>query len=59
MTVGQNLVLESGNFKAEYIETLWNTYNKNEDEAYEQQDQDVFYAILLIISIYYKYTQTN
>ena len=52
MTVGQNLVLESGNFKAEYIETLWNTYNKNEDEAYEQQDQDVFYAILLLISIY-------
>ena len=59
MTVGKNLVLESGNFKAEYIETLWNTYNKDEDEAYEQQDQDVFYAILLIVSIYYKYTQTN
>ena len=59
MTVGQNLVLESGNFKAEYIETLWNTYNKNEDEVYEQQDQDVFYAILLIVSIYYKCTQTN
>ena len=59
MTVGKNLVLESGNFKAEYIETLWNTYNKNEDEAYEQQEQDVFYAILLIVSIYYKYTQTN
>lgn len=59
MTVGKNLVLESGNFKAEYIETLWNTYNKNEDEVYEQQDQDVFYAILLIVSIYYKYTQTN
>ena len=59
MTVGKNLVLESGNFKAEYIETLWNTYNKNEDEAYEQQDQDVFYAVLLIVSIYYKYTQTN
>ena len=36
MTVGQNLVLESGNFKAEYIETLWNTYNTNEDEAYVQ-----------------------
>ena len=52
MTVGKNLVLESGNFKAEYIETLWNTYNKNEDEVYEQQDQDVFYAILLIVSIY-------
>ena len=31
MTVGKNLVLESGNFKAEYIETLWNTYNKDED----------------------------
>ncbi len=29
---------------------------KDEDEAYEQQDQDVFYAILLIVSIYYKYT---
>lgn len=59
MTVGKNLVLESGNFKAEYIKDIWNTYNNNEDQAYEQQDQDVFYGILLVVSIYYKYTQTN
>ena len=50
MTVGQNLVLESGNFKAEYIETLWNTYNKNEDEAYEARPR-----CILRYSSYYKY----
>ena len=27
MTVGKNLILESGSYQAEYIETLWNTYN--------------------------------
>ena len=25
MTVGKNLILESGSYQAEYIETLWNT----------------------------------
>ena len=60
MTVGKNLVLESGNFKAEYIETLWNTYNKNEDEAYLWTARPrCILRYSLIISIYYKYTQTN
>lgn len=59
MTIGKNLVLESGNFKSEDILEQWNAYNTNENQAYEQNDQDIFYGILLIISIYYKYTQTN
>ena len=42
MTVGKNLILESGSYQAEYIETLWNTYNTNEDETCIQQDQDIF-----------------
>lgn len=59
MTVGKNLVLESGNYKTERIEELWNSYSNNEDPSFEQQDQDVFYGILLIVCIYYKHTQTN
>lgn len=31
MTVGKNLVLESGNYKTERIEELWNSYSNNED----------------------------
>lgn len=58
MTVGKNLILESGSYQAEYIETLWNTYNTNEDETCIQQDQDIFYGILLIVCIYHKYKQT-
>lgn len=59
MTVGKNLVLESGNYKTERIEELWNSYSNNEDPSFEQQDQDVFYGILLIVCIYYKHTQTD
>ena len=58
MTVGKNLILESGNYQTEYIEKLWNTYNTNEDETYIQQDRDIFYGILLIVCIYHKYKQT-
>ena len=58
MTVGKNLILESGSYQTEYIETLWNTYNTNEDETCIQQDQDIFYGILLIVCIYHKYKQT-
>jgi len=58
MTVGKNLILESGSYQAEYIETLWNTYNTNEDETCTQQDLDIFYGILLIVCIYHKYKQT-
>ena len=59
LTVGKNLVLESGDFEADYILNLWNLYDTNEDSACEEQDQDVFNGILLIVAIYYKYTQTN
>ncbi len=58
MTVGKNLILESGSYQTEYIETLWNTYNTNEDETCTQQDLDIFYGILLIVCIYHKYKQT-
>lgn len=58
LTVGKNLVLECGDFDAEHILNLWNLYYTNEDPAYEQKDQDVFNGILLIVAIYYKYTQT-
>ena len=59
LTVGKNLVLKSGDFEADYILNLWNLYDTNEDSAYEGQDQDIFNGILLIVAIYYKYTQTN
>ena len=59
LTVGKNLVLESGDFEADYILNLWNLYDTNEDSACEEQDQDVFNGILLIVAIYYKYTRTN
>lgn len=59
LTVGKNLVLESGDFEADYILNLWNLYDTNEDSACEEQDQDIFNGILLIVAIYYKYTQTN
>ena len=59
LTAGKNLVLESGDFEADYILNLWNLYDTNEDSACEEQDQDVFNGILLIVAIYYKYTQTN
>ncbi|WP_196212820.1 hypothetical protein [Bacteroides cellulosilyticus] len=59
LTVGKNLVLKSGDFEADYILNLWNLYDTNEDSACEEQDQDIFNGILLIVAIYYKYTQTN
>lgn len=59
LTVGKNLVLESGDFEADYILNLWNLYDTNEDSACEEQDQDIFNGILLIVAIYYKYAQTN
>ena len=57
--VGKNLVLKSGDFEADYILNLWNLYDTNEDSACEEQDQDIFNGILLIVAINYKYTQTN
>lgn len=48
MTVGRNLVLESGNFKAEYIETLWNTYNKMKTKPMNSKTKMYFTLFFLL-----------
>ena len=54
-----SLLERKTDFDADYILNLWNLYDTNEDSACEEQDQDIFNGILLIVAIYYKYTQTN
>lgn len=59
LTVGKNLVLDSGTWNTDNIINLWNEHNRDENPEYQQIDQDVLYGILLVIALYYKHQQTN